>query len=60
MYTPPKLHMKLALWVSQHHHPYVIIAEPELIEILTNLNNKVIVPLLSTVLRDVRGIYAMS
>ena len=60
MYTPHKLCMKLALWVARRHRPYAIISDPELIDILTDLNSKVIVPSPSTVSRDVREIYAMS
>jgi len=52
--------MKLALWVARHHHPYAIVSDPELIDILTDLNIKVTVPSPSTVSRDVREIYAMS
>ena len=58
-YTPHMLCMKLALWVAQFH-PYAIISDPELINILTDLNSKLIVPSPSTVSRDVREIYAMS
>ena len=52
--------MKLALWVAQCHCPYAIVSDPELIDILTDLNIKVTVPSPSTVSRDVREIYAMS
>jgi hypothetical protein len=52
--------MKLALWAARRHRPYAIVADPELIEIFTDLNSKVIVPSPTTVSRDVREIYAMS
>jgi hypothetical protein len=46
-YSAPKLRLKLALWVAQRHRPFAIVADPEFIEILTDLNAKVIVPSLS-------------
>jgi hypothetical protein len=48
-FSAPKLQMKLALWAVQHHRPFAIVADPEFIEILTDLNNKVIVPSPNTI-----------
>jgi hypothetical protein len=59
-YTPQKLRMKLALWVARCNCPYTIIADPELIEILTDLNSKVIVPSPSTISRDIKEILKTS
>jgi hypothetical protein len=52
--------MKLALWVVRRNRPFAIVADAELIEILTDLNNKVIVPSPTTLSRDVREIFNMS
>lgn len=52
--------MKLALWIVRRHRPFSIVADPELIEILTDLNNKVIVPSPTTLSRDVREFFVIS
>jgi hypothetical protein len=59
-YSAPKLRMKLALWIVRRHRPFSIVADPELIEILTDLNNKVIVPSPTTLSRDVREFFVIS
>jgi hypothetical protein len=59
-YSAPKLRMKLALWAVRRHRPFAIVADPEFIEILTDLNNKVIVPSPTTLSRDVREFFNMS
>jgi hypothetical protein len=59
-YSAPKFRIKLALWAVQCHRPFAIIADPEFIEILTDLNNKIIVPSPSTLSRDVKEIFSMS
>ena len=59
-YSAPKLQMKLALWAVCHHRPFAIVTDPEFIEILTDLNNKVIVPSPNTLSRDVKEIFNMS
>ncbi len=43
-YTPKKLRMKIAIWVSCHHRPFAIIEDAELLDILHDLNNKVETP----------------
>jgi hypothetical protein len=52
--------MKLALWVSRHHCPFAIVEDDKLVDIFTDLNNKVEVPSRFTILRDVKEIFAMS
>jgi hypothetical protein len=52
--------MKLALWAVRRHRPFAIVADPEFIEIHTDLNNKVIVPSPTSLSRDVREIFSMS
>jgi hypothetical protein len=59
-YTPHKLWMKIALWVACRHRPFNIIEDPELIDILTDLNSKVVTPSQYTVSRDVKEIFEMS
>jgi hypothetical protein len=52
--------MKLALWAVRRHRPFAIVADPEFIDILIDLNNKVTVPSPTTLSRDVREIFSMS
>jgi hypothetical protein len=59
-YTPQKFRMKIALWVSRRHRPFAIVEDDELVDIFTDLNNKVEVPSRFTVSRDVKEIFAMS
>jgi hypothetical protein len=59
-YSAPKLRMKLSLWVVRRHRLFAIVADPEFIEILTDLNNKVTVPSPTTLSRDVREFFTMS
>ena len=59
-YTPHKLQMKIALWVARRHRPFSIIEDPELIDILRDLNSKVVTPSRYTVSRDVKEIFQMS
>jgi len=59
-YTPHRFRMKLALWVARHHRPFAIVEDDELVEIFTDLNNKVEVPSRFTVSRDVKEIFLMS
>ena len=59
-YTPHKLRMKIALWIARRHRPFSIIEDPELINILVDLNSKVVTPSRYTVSRDVKEIFQMS
>ena len=59
-YTPQKFRMKIALWVARRHRPFTIVEDDELIDIFTDLNNKVEVPSRVTVSRDVQEIFKMS
>ena len=52
--------MKIALWVARRHRPFTIVEDDELINIFTDLNNKVEVPSRVTVSRDVQEIFKMS
>lgn len=52
--------MKIALWIARRHRPFSIVEDPELIEIFTDLNNKVITPSRHTVSRDVKEIFLVS
>jgi hypothetical protein len=52
--------MKIALWVARHHRPFAIVEDKELVDIFTDLNNKVEVPSRFTVSRDVKEIFLMS
>jgi hypothetical protein len=49
MYSYPKFHMKLAMWVAWHHQSFTIVEDPELVNILMDFNNKVEVPSRTTV-----------
>jgi len=59
-YTPHKLRMKIALWVARRNRPFSIIEDPELIDILMDLNSKVVTPSRYTVSRDVKEIFQLS
>jgi hypothetical protein len=52
--------MKIALWVARRHRPFAIVEDKELVDIFTDLNNKVEVPSRFTVSRDVKEIFLMS
>jgi hypothetical protein len=52
--------MKLALWVARRHWPFAIVEDGELVDIFTDLNNKVKVLSQFTVSRDVKEIFAIS
>jgi len=52
--------MKIALWIARRHRPFSIIEDPELIDILVDLNSKVVTPSRYTVSRDVKEIFQMS
>ena len=52
--------MKIALWVARRHRPFAIVKDNELVDIFTDLNNKVEVPSRFTVSRDVKEIFLMS
>src|ERR1700729_1648608 len=53
-------YMKLAMWVTCHHRPFVIVKNDKLVGIFTDLNNKVGVLSQFTVSRDVKEIFLMS
>lgn len=52
--------MKVALWVARRHQPFAIVEDDELVDIFTDLNNRVEVPSRFTVSRDVKEIFTMS
>ncbi|KAF7371898.1 Zinc finger BED domain-containing protein 4 [Mycena venus] len=59
-YTPASHHMKIALWVARRHRPFLIVEDPELLDIFLDLNNRIETPSASTVSRDVKEIFQMS
>ena len=59
-YHPATHHMKVALWVAQHHCPFAIIKDPELLNIFRDLNNKCTTPSASTVSRDIKEIFQLT
>ena len=59
-YTPQKHQMKIALWVVRRNRPFAIVEDPELLDIFTDLNNKVVTPSRYTVSRDVKEIFQIS
>ena len=52
--------MKIALWVSTRHHPFLIIEDTKLLEIFTNLNPNCKSLKHHTVSRDVKEIFGLS
>ena len=59
-YTPEKLRMKVAIWVSRRNRPFAIIEDPELLEIFCDLNSKVETPSRQTVSRDIKQMFDIS
>jgi hypothetical protein len=59
-YSAPKLRVKLALWVVRRNRPFSIVEDPEFIEILTDLNNKVTISSRVTLSNDVKEIFKIS
>jgi hypothetical protein len=60
LYNPGLFRLKLAIWISRRHRPFVIVDDPEFQELLTILNCKVSVPSSVTVSRDVQEIFSIS
>ena len=59
-YNPGRFRLTAALWIAHQHRPFAIIEDPELIELFTSLNNKVVIPSCFTVSRDIQEIFATS
>jgi hypothetical protein len=59
-YTPAKHRMKLALWVARRNRPFVIVEDPELLDIFLDLNSQCVTPSQSTVSRDIKEIFNIS
>jgi hypothetical protein len=59
-YTPASYRMKIALWAALHHRPFLIVEDPELLDIFLDLNSHVETPSASTVSHDVKEIFQMS
>ena len=56
-YNPGKLHVNIAIWAAHCHWPFNIFEDPEFIEILMSLNNKVSIPSWFTVSHDIQTIF---
>jgi len=52
--------MKVALWVANHHRPFLIVKDPELLKIFTDLNPHCQTPKHHTVSCDVKEIFSLS
>jgi hypothetical protein len=50
----------LSLWIARRHRPFAIVDDPEFVELLTILNNRVSVPSSSTVSRDIQEVFDVS
>lgn len=59
-YTEADHRVKVALWISRRHRPFVIVEDPELIDIFKSLNSTCVTPKRNTVSRDVREIHEIS
>ena len=57
---PAKHCMKIAFWVAQHHWPFAIVEDAELLNIFHDLNNQCTTPSWVTVSRDMKEIFKMS
>ena len=59
-YSPEKLRMKVAIWVSRRNWPFAIIEDQELLDIFHDLHNKVETPSRQTVSRDIKQMVDIS
>ena len=59
-YTKASHRMKLALWVSSHHHPFSIVEDTELLNIFMDLNPNCETSSRHTLSRDVKEIFSLS
>src|SRR5271154_728823 len=53
-YNPGRFRLGLTIWIACRHRPFTIVNDPEFIELLTSLNDKVAIPSARTVSRDVQ------
>jgi hypothetical protein len=58
-YTPGKFRVNIALWISHRHWLFSIVEDPEFIDLLVSLNNKVSVPSRTTFSHDIQEIFAV-
>ena len=59
-YTKPSHRMKIALWLSNHHHPFSIIEDTKLLEIFTDLHPNCKTPKHHTISHDVKEMFFLS
>ena len=59
-YSPEKLLMKVAIWVSRRNQPFAIIEDQELRDIFHDLYSKVETPSRQTVSRDIKQMFDIS
>jgi hypothetical protein len=60
MYTPGTFQLKLALWIARRHRLFAIVEDPEFLELLMILNNRVSVPSCLTISHDIQEIFLIS
>ena len=59
-YNPGRFRLGLTIWIACRHRPFTIVNDPEFIELLTSLNDKVAIPSARTVSRDVQEAFEAS
>ena len=59
-YMKASHHMKIALWLSNCHHPFSIVEDTELLEIFTDLNPNCKTPKHHTISRDMKEMFFLS
>lgn len=59
-YNEVEHRVKMSLWVSRRHRPFVIVEDPELLDIFKSLNPACVTPKRNTVSRDMREIHEMT
>ena len=59
-YTPERLRIKVAIWVSRCNRPFAIIEDQELLDIFCDLHSKVETPSRQTVSRDIKQMFDIS
>ena len=59
-YTAARMRYLLTKWIARRFRPFIIVEDPELIEIFQMLYARVQIPSAKTISRDMKEIYAMA
>lgn len=59
-YNPGRFCLGITTWIARCHRPFAIVEDPEFIELLRSLNDKVTIPSARTVSCDVQEVFEVS